>query len=77
MTVAELIEALQRQEPTASVVLWDQTGCGEHVCKLRPCDVRAIQLGRKDCNGLLLFQAWDAGDAQLQGPYAGVVLGPC
>jgi len=75
MTVADLIDILKEHSPSATVVLWGPTACGKHVSKLRFDEVQALQLGARERNGSLLLEMWAEGDAELQGPSPGVVLG--
>jgi hypothetical protein len=74
MNVADFIGVLQQHDPRATVVLSDQTTYDAQVLKLRFGDVRPIQLGRREGNGLLLLELWSADDEELQGPFPGVIL---
>ncbi len=75
MTVADLISLLQRHDPRATVVLWEQAPYEGSVAKLGITEVQPIQLGARESVGLLALEPWVEGDEKLQGPYPGVVLG--
>ena len=79
MNVSELIYRLQQLDPTATVVLADLTVEGEAaVSKLRPDEVRPLELGSFERGGMLIVEPWSANDPdgqKLDGPYPGVVLG--
>jgi hypothetical protein len=75
MSIAELIDILKQHDARVTVVLWDHTAYGNHVSKLGFGDVQALQLGAHEHNGLFLLEVWAEGDAELQGPFPGVLLG--
>jgi hypothetical protein len=75
MTVADLIHLLQQHNLDATVVLWDHTTYGAQVSKVGFGDVQTIQLGARECNGVLVFEHWVDGDDNLDGPFSGIVLG--
>lgn len=75
MTVADLIDIPKEHNPSATVVLWNPTAYGNHASKLRFDEVQVLQLGARERNSLLLLEIWAEGDADLQEPFPGVVLG--
>ena len=75
MTVAELIHVLQAHDSNATVVVWERDIYGDaRIGKLGMGEVRPIQLGTWDSDGMPVLEAWTEHD-ELQGPYPGVVLG--
>lgn len=75
MSVADLMDLLRQHNPTATVVLRDHTTYDSHVSKLRFEEVLPIQLGARECNGVLVLEPWDDGEEDLQVPFPGLVLG--
>jgi hypothetical protein len=83
MTVADLIHLLAQMDPNAVVVLADHSASDQPaVYKLGAGEVRAIELGGKDCGGLWLVEPWHIdkpwrrhSSRPLEGPFSGVVLG--
>lgn len=76
MNVNDLISLLQTEDPEATVVLWDVTGCPQPaIAKLGVGEVEPLQLGAWDSNGMLLLEPWNVDDKRLSGPYPGVALG--
>lgn len=75
MVVRDLIELLQRQNPDATVVLWDNDASDSPcVAKLGYGEVQPIALGTWEANGMLVLEVWGNGFKQ-DGPFPGVVLG--
>ncbi len=78
VTVADLVYFLQQRNPAATVVLWDHAPNQGRLSKLGIGELRPIQLGARECNGLLpLFEspADEDDDGDLAGTLAGVILG--
>ncbi len=75
MVVRELIELLQQQAPEAVVVMWDHDASDSPcVYQLGYGQVRPIELGSWESNGMLVLEVWGNGVRQ-DGPFPGVVLG--
>ena len=75
MLVRDLIEHLQRQSLDATVVLWDHSTEGDPcVVRLRDNEVRRIELGSWESNGVRVLELWDP-ELMLDGPLQAVVLG--
>lgn len=75
MTVADLIHLQRQHDPGATVVLRDNTTYDSQVSKLGFAEVLPIQLGARECNGVLVLEPWVDCDDGLEGPFPGVVLG--
>jgi len=74
MNVADLIAILQQHDPRAIVVLWDRDALpGPGVSRLRPGEVRPLQLSSWESNGVLLYEVFDR--MQEGQPVAGISLG--
>ena len=75
MLVRDLIENLQRQPPDATVVLWDHSTHDDPcVARLRDNEVRRIELGAWESNGVRVLELWDP-ELRVDGPLQAVVLG--
>lgn len=75
MTVAELISALRTMPQEAQVFLEDPTAQpGPGVCRLVPDEVRCIELGWWESNGMCINEPWRS-DGTLNGPFSAVLLG--
>ena len=75
MLVGDLIEHLQRYPLDATVVLWANTADGDpHVARLRDNQVRRIEFGAWESNGVRVLELWDP-ELRLDGPLQAVVLG--
>lgn len=77
MTVADLITMLEQQDTNATVVLWDDDAVPQPaIVRLRAVEVRPIQLGSWEANGMLILEVWDESRSfELDGPFAGIALG--
>ena len=75
MLVRDLIENLQRQPPDATVVLWDHSTHDDPcVARLRDNEVRRIELGAWESNGVRVLELSDP-ELRVDGPLQAVVLG--
>jgi len=73
--VRDLIEHLQRQPLDATVVLLTYTTDGDPcVARLRDNEVRRMELGAWESNGVRVLELWDP-ELMLEGPVKAVVLG--
>ena len=75
MLVRDLIEHLQRQPLDATVVLMTYSTDGDPcVARLRNNEVRRIELGAWESNGVRVLELWDP-ELRLDGPLQAVGLG--
>lgn len=63
------------QDPGATVVLWHKTAYDSQVTKLSFGEVLPVQLGSRQCNGVLVPEPWADCDDELQRPFSGLGLG--
>lgn len=75
MNVADLIHILSQHNPKAIVVLHDRGAGGDaSVAKLGAGEVRAVDLGAVDENGVWVLELWSCNSGH-DGPVPGVLLG--
>ena len=76
MRVADLIALLQQHHPRAEVVLPDRSSTDERgLLPLRAEEIRVVQVGHGEANGVAWVERWNARDATLSGPSTAVLLG--